>query len=351
MNTSTCIKLLESADAARVWGRLGVAAAGFAVWTTALNAATLTVGPGQQFGTVAAAVNASHDGDTIDVMAGLYVNDFAEIRTRIVLQAVGGMAQLQATENIPNEKAILITDTDITISGFELLGAKVTNGQGANGAGIRYQGGAMVLNNCYIHNNQEGILAASASTGTITINSSEFARNGDKTGPGAGYTHNIYVNDIAQLDIENSYIHDANVGHELKSRAAVTIVRNTRVVDGPTSTASYSIDLPNGGTGMISNDRIEQGPNSQNPIIVAFGEEGVLYPASGLTVQNSLIENDLNSGYALAVWNTSPNIAAISNNTVFGLVPSQMATGPANIAGTNYATAETVISTAHPWKP
>ncbi len=94
MTTSSFTKFFRSKGAARAWGGCGVAAFGFAVCTTALHAATLTVGPGQQFGTVAAAVNASHDGDTIDVMAGLYVNDFAEIRTRIVLQAVGGMAQL-----------------------------------------------------------------------------------------------------------------------------------------------------------------------------------------------------------------------------------------------------------------
>ena len=42
-------------------------------------ATTLTVGPEQEFATVAAAVAASADGDTIQVLSGTYVNDFSEI--------------------------------------------------------------------------------------------------------------------------------------------------------------------------------------------------------------------------------------------------------------------------------
>ena len=157
------------------------------------HAATLTVGPGQQYGAIAAAIAASQDGDTINVMAGLYVNDFAEIRTKITLNAVGGMARIQAKGFIPNEKGILITDTDVTLNGFELFGARVTVNDGANGAGIRSQGGNLTLNDCYIHDNQDGILVDTEPTATILINNSEFARNGDKTGPDAGYTHNLYV--------------------------------------------------------------------------------------------------------------------------------------------------------------
>ena len=51
--------------------------------------ATLTVrsGSGFDYGTLAAAIAASNDGDVIRVQAGTYTNDFATINTRIVLQA------------------------------------------------------------------------------------------------------------------------------------------------------------------------------------------------------------------------------------------------------------------------
>src|SRR6185369_758492 len=99
----------------------------------------------------------------------------------------------------------------------------------------RYQAGNLTINNCYFHDNQDGILAASNLTGSITINRSEFAHNGT----GDGKTHNLYVNKIGTLTINDSYFHDAVVGHEIKSRAVNTIIRNSRIIDGPTGSASY----------------------------------------------------------------------------------------------------------------
>ena len=282
-----------------------LAALGVLLNAAEADGATLIVGPGEQYATIAAAVAASANGDTIDVQAGTYTNDFAEIATQITLQAVGGRVTLKATQPPLQDKGILITDTNVTITGFTFEGARIPNSLGGNGAGLRYQGGALVLNKCYFHNNQDGLLGDADPTGTITITNSEFAYNGDKTGPNAGYTHNIYIGAIASADIESSYFHDANVGHEIKSRAAATTVNNTRVVDGPTGTASYSIDLPNGGVANITNDQIEQGPDSENPVIISYGEEGSIIPGSALTVSNTLIENDLTAHVPLG-WPTLP---------------------------------------------
>src|SRR5262245_41332823 len=100
------------------------------------NDMILTVGPGRQFATLAAAIAASQTGATIQVQSGTYTNDFATINTRLNLVGVGGMVHLVATGNIPNGKAILITNTDVTITNFEFSGARVVD---SNGAGIRYQ--------------------------------------------------------------------------------------------------------------------------------------------------------------------------------------------------------------------
>ena len=69
---------------------------------------------------------------------------------------------------------------------------------------------------------------------------------------------------IANLTINNSYFHDASVGHEIKSRALNTTITNSRIYD-LNGTASYSIDLPNGGNAVIQNNVIQQGPSSHNP--------------------------------------------------------------------------------------
>ncbi len=157
--------------------------------------ATLTVGTGQQYSTIASAVAASRDGDVLQVQAGTYTNDFATINTQITLQGVGGMVKMVATGNIPNDKGILITNTDVTIDHFEFSGAK---GPSGNDAGIRYQGGNLVVTNSYFHDNQNGILANPVANGTITIDNSEFSHNG----VGDGYTHNLYVGAIAKLTME-----------------------------------------------------------------------------------------------------------------------------------------------------
>ena len=316
------------------------------VSATPVVAAVLTVGPGQQYTTIAGAIATSQDGDTVNVLAGTYVNDFAEIRTKIALIAVGGQVRMLAQGLIPNGKGILVTDTDVTITGFMFSGARVAD---ANGAGIRYQGGKLVLDRCYFLNNQNGLLGAADPAGTITVTNSEFAHNGAASGSTAGYTHNIYVGAIATFEAENSYFHDANVGHQIKSRAYTTIVNNSRVVDGPAGTGSYSIDLPNGGNVTITNNQIEQGPRGGNPAMIAFGEEGGVYAGSTLVVQRNLIENDLASVSSRGVWNATTITAQITDNAIYGLTSAQLVSGPANVAGTVTVTKEPPISTRHPW--
>jgi hypothetical protein len=114
----------------------------------------LSVGPGQQYSIIGAAIAASHDGDTIQVQAGTYINDFATIDTDITLRGVGGMVNFVGTEHIPNGKAILVTRGNDTIENFSFSGAQVAD---QNGAGIRYEAGNLILNDDYFHDNQEGL--------------------------------------------------------------------------------------------------------------------------------------------------------------------------------------------------
>ncbi len=317
--------------------------------STAAWADTLMVGPGQTYTTIAAAIAASQDGDTIEVQAGTYINDFSEISTRIALIAVGGRVTMKARGIVPNGKGILITDTDVSITGFTFEGAHIPAGEGQNGAGIRYQGGNLSVSGCYFRHNQNGILADADPTGTISITASEFASNGDVQGGGVGYTHNIYIGAVALLDVEGSYFHHAHYGHEIKSRALATIINNTRIVDGPSGTASYSIDLPNGGAATISNDRIEQGPDSSNPIIISYGEEGGIYPVSSLAVTNTLIENDLTAHIPTGVVNDTAVIGSLSAVQVYGLTDDEVTQGPFDPDDYTILNGKPRISHKHPF--
>ncbi len=314
--------------------------------------AILTVGPGDEFPTISAAVAASQSDDTIQVQAGTYTNDFATIFQNLTIEGVGGMVDVVATESPPNLKAnftVGAPGVNIEIDHLAFSGAAVPSTDGGNGAGIRYQGGNLVLNSDYFFGNQDGMLADSDPNGSITINNSEFANNGvsDPNSSGYGSTHNLYVNQVNTLTIENSLFTDANVGHEIKSRALNTIIENNRIQDGPDSTASYEIDLPNGGNALIQNNTIEKGPQSQNPFMVTFGEEGNVYANSSLTVDGNTFVNDLIS-VATAVRNVTDVIANITNNSFWGILPLNIIAGLASVTGTTILATEPKLDYSPP---
>jgi hypothetical protein len=291
--------------------------------------AILMVGPNQQFTTLSAAISASHDGDTIYVQHGTYTNDFSEINTALNIIGLGGMAQFVATESPPNGKAILTTNTNVTIDHLEFTGTKVA---ASNGAGIRYQGGNLTITNSYFHDNQMGLLAAGIQSGSISIDHSEFSHN--VVSDGSDHIgHNLYIGGpLGSVRVTNSYFHDAMLGHELKSRALNSDIENNRIYDY-NSTASYSIDLPNGGNAIIRNNIIQQGPNSDNPSIIAYSAEGRPYRNSQLDVSGNTIINDM-TGAGIGIMNFSSTVtASIRFNHFYGLTPGRFAVGPNTQSG------------------
>ncbi len=300
--------------------------------------ATLTVGIGQKYQRIADAVAASRDGDVVAVQAGSYANDFATIIHKITLQGVGGMVKMIATVAPPNGKAILTTDNDATIDHFEFSGAKVAD---MNGAGIRYEKGNLLVTNSYFHDNENGLLGAADANGTITVRNSEFSHNGN----GNGLTHNIYAGVIKQLTIQDSYIHDAVIGHEVKSRALNTVITGSRIQDN-SGNASYVVDLPQGGNGLIQGNTIQKGANAPNPVIVAFGEEGGLHPGSSLLVRGNVIVNDDRGG--VAVWNATGYAATMDGNKVYGMGAAPGTRGTVGQAGTTTLTSRPALSVASP---
>ncbi|MBW6399718.1 M10 family metallopeptidase C-terminal domain-containing protein [Roseomonas sp. HJA6] len=254
------------------------------------------------------------------------------------------MANIVATTQPSNGKGIFVTNTDVRIENMSFSGASVPDG---NGAGIRYQGGNLTIVNSYFHDNQDGLLANASASGTITITGSEFAKNGT----GDGYTHNIYVNEIQTLTITDSYFHDASVGHQIKSRAQNTIIRDNRIYDGAAGggTGSYSIDIPNGGKAEITGNIIQQSSASQNPAIVHYGGEGGPYAGSSLMISDNTVVNQLTSSSAKLLSNATSVTATVSGNDVYGLTSGQIASGPASVSATTYLNTAPTLDAAHPW--
>ena len=290
--------------------------------------AILTVGSASQYKTISAAVLSSQSGDTINVSSGTYTNDFLNINHSLNLVALGGVVNLVATVQPPNGKGYIDeggAGVSVGITGFDISGVTVAD---QNGAAVRYEGGMLTLNNDTIHNNQDGLLANSDSNGVITINGSKFYANG----AGDGYSHNIYVNHIASLTVSSSTITGALVGHDIKSRAASTTIIGNVITDGSNGTASYEIDLPNGGVADIENNFIQKGVNAQNPIAISYGEEGNLQTTSSLKVAGNVVINDSPSPSSTALKNASGIVADMSNNSLFGW--KTVSSGQVNVSAT-----------------
>jgi hypothetical protein len=179
-------------------------------------------------------------GDVIKVSAGDYVGDVATwSANNLTICGAGGRARLFANgKNAQGKGLWVIQGRDTVVDSIEFHDAKVPD---QNGAGIRAEGPNLSIKNSGFYNNENGILSDNG--GTISIDRSEFARNGF----GDGYTHNIYVGAVDRLNVTASYFHEARIGHNLKSRAKETHIENSYFMDGPSGTSSYLVDFPNGG--------------------------------------------------------------------------------------------------------
>jgi len=278
---------------------------------TAAQAAIRGVGPGKTYPKPCAAIAAAQDGDLIEIAAaGDYAGDVCAVtRSNLTLRGVGGRARIDAAGKNHGGKGIwVIQGSNTTVENIEFSGAKVPD---LNGAGIRQEGTGLTVRNCYFHDNEDGILSGGG--GEILIEGSEFARNG----AGDGYSHNMYIGHENKFTLRWSYSHHSKVGHIVKSRANENYILYNRLMDETDGTSSYTVDLPNGGTSYLIGNLIQQGAGTENPAIVAYGEEGTTNTKADLYVVNNTFVNDRGSGTFLQLAASAAS-AVVRNNIFLG---------------------------------
>ena len=216
------------------------------------SAATRAVGPGKAYATPCSAFAAAAAGDIIEIDgSGTYRGDVCGIyASNLTIRGINGRPKIDAAgKNAMGKGTWVVVGSNITVENVEMSGAKVPD---QNGAALRLDGTNFTLRNSFLHDNENGILSGANTASNIVIEYSEFGHNGF----GTGYTHNLYIGNVASLTFRYNFSHDAHVGHNLKSRARVNMIAYNRfsiLRAGETgSTAagqpSYEIDLPNAGT-------------------------------------------------------------------------------------------------------
>ena len=235
-----------------------------------LNARTLHVGSQAEYPTPSAAAAAAHDGDTIEIAGGDYHGDVATwSANRLKIVGVGTRPRIFADgKDVQGKGTWLVRGDDVLVQNVEMSGARVAD---HNGAAIRLEGRNFTLRDAYLHDNENGLLTGANPTSEIVVEHCEFARNGF----GDGYTHNIYVGAVARFSISRSYLHHAVVGHNLKSRALVSVLTDNRLADEADGRASYEADFPNGGRVTLAFNIFQKGPAAENGTLVSYGAEGL----------------------------------------------------------------------------
>jgi hypothetical protein len=271
----------------------------------------LHVGASRDIKTIKDAAAQAKDGDTIEIDAGTYTGDVAIWRANnLTIRGVGGRPHFAADGEAAEGKAIFVTKgKNIRVENIEFSDAKVGDN---NGAGIRAEGANLTVFNCYFHDNQEGILTSEDPTSDIIIDSSAFVHNGTQS----GQTHAIYIGHIHTLYVRGSVFQGTTIGHHIKTRADNDYILYNRILDFAEGTASYSIDMSNGGRGYIIGNVIEKGPKADNFTMIAMAMEGPTLAAQELYVVGNTMVMDRSSG--IFVHSRSPGLAVVADNIMTG---------------------------------
>lgn len=247
----------------------------------------IRVGPQRTITRISVAAQMARDGSIIEIDPGDYVADvavwdFAELTIR----GLGDRVRLIARGADAEGKAIwVIRRGKVLIENVEFVGARVAD---HNGAGIRLESGNLVVRRCRFRANENGILTAAEPNTTLEVEESEFGYNG----AGDGLTHGIYVGEIASFKLRASYVHHANVGHLVKSRARVNRIEYNRLSDEEGGRASYELEFPNGGFAEVVGNVIQQGSGTQNSNIVSYGAERQVWQRNELHLAYNTVVND-----------------------------------------------------------
>jgi hypothetical protein len=263
------------------------------------NARTIIVGQGGDVQRIADAAKIARDGDTVEILAGVYLGDVAVwLQKRLTIRGTGTRPVLIADGKSAEDKAIWVFHNGFfDIENIEFRGARVADG---NGAGIRFEHGKLRITNCAFHDNQNGVLTSNDERAELVVENSVFSDAPAQNDP---LPHLLYVGRIASLSIRGSHFHTGRLGHLIKSRARQNDFRYNLVNDGPNGSASYEIEFPNGGQATLVGNVIGQSASTANPVLIAFGAEGAYWPKNSLRLaHNTLLGEGWKPGWFVRAW-------------------------------------------------
>jgi len=282
------------------------------------------VGPGRALTLPSQAAALAKDGDTVTIEAGSYVDCAFWTQNDLLIRGEGGYAVLR--DKCCGGKAIwVIQGRNTTVRYVEFTGAAVPD---KNGAGIRQEGPDLLVQHCYFHDNENGILTGANKDSRIRVEHSHF----DSNGHGDGYSHNMYIGHVGSFEISSSWMHRARTGHNIKSRADSNRILYNRISNEDDGTASRDIDLPNGGYALVMGNVLQHGPRTQNSNTCGYGMEGLSNPSKVLLLVNNTFVSQRSAGAFVQMPNPGADTLVMMNNLFVGA--GSVLAGTASLADT-----------------
>lgn len=251
-------------------------------------------GRAQPVSSLSEAARLSLSGDEIHLPAGDYFGESAVFRHKsVTIKGIGGQARLHAGQGLAEGKAQLVLGGgQFRVQNIAFIGARAPD---KNGAGIRFEGGELEVSDCTFWGGDAGILTSGDSgepKSKLKIERSEFGY----IGHGDGYSHALYVGQIAELQVRASYFHHGYIGHLLKSRAKASQVLYSRFTDEVGGRSSYELNFPNGGQVLIRGVIVSQSATTENSLLISYGEEGSAWDVNELSMLDNTLVNGLSYG-------------------------------------------------------
>jgi Right handed beta helix region len=283
----------------------------------------LSVGPRRVLKVPSQAATVATDGDVVRIDPGIYSDCAIWTASRLVIEATGPDVVI-AGKTCAGKGIFITVGADITIRGITFADASVLR---HNGAGIRAAGDNLTVEGSRFLNNENGILAGGGPNSVLRITDSAFIGNGACI---EACAHGVYAGEhIYLLDIERCVFLDTKIAHHIKSRARNTLVRDSRIEDGPEGTSSYLIDIPDGGNALIQGNVMEKGTRSENPgVAISIGEGSANNPSSLLLIRDNLFHNDLSTRTAFVRDGTPVPVESVGNTLSGDVEPLVMQLGP-----------------------
>jgi hypothetical protein len=228
------------------------------------------------------AVNAIGGGTgTIVIAPGTYRDCAVQEAGRVTFRAAepgtvifnGGICQDKAT--------LVLSGRAAKVEGLTFENVRVTDG---NGAGIRLEGGDLVVTESLFRDSESGILSANDLKSSVRVERSTFSRLGRCDGELA-CAHSIYIGEFGSLSVVRSRFEKGSGGHYVKSRAPRIEVVDSSFDDTSGTATNYMIDLPHGAVGTIARNTFVQGKDKENYSALIFvAGEGVTNSSNGLAI-------------------------------------------------------------------